>query len=722
MAIQRGYNILNSSRHRRPRRGDLPVPVPPAASRPAVPPVPGLRAGHAAPASTRRWRYPAQGADVVSQLRDEARQPVVRRHRTARAVPHPRRRPVPDRVRGQQPRPHEPDHRAQHPRQPAHRACCCATRPSPSGSPAATKPPTRRGPAWSSPPTSCSAPCSRPRRRTPARRPASESRDQRRDLGPARPPRPHQRPPRLTKAVDHDRPATSMRLTSFTITPGAQWNVNCQVAAFPLHWLEAAHRRLPPPPGNRQGLVAADPKPDRAADRSRPSRHPRQLQAQRRPLHRRTARRGHRGASRRRSGLGHHGGAPPGDRDVDWWELCQPEDLTFRSETVNLLEYGTWPNGTAAPAAAMFNLLPTFLAQRVADARMPLLGRSRDWILGPPQSDGRRSAVLWPPEKLEDNRKPETHSSPRRSPSTSRPCQPIRYPASTPTSASAASRSCRSPTFPPAATARPAQPSGSTPRKDSCARPSRTRCWPPRSPRPGPREAGQAPVAVVPGPGDRPGQAHPPAVPQPGKGVHRPGHRGRRRQDPRLRPLQRGNQEPGRRHRRPRGISTAEQAGKARALLHAANTGFVPADHMEAHEQLVGALGPLGLRMHDPCPRAGKRSQRRARPAEVPGQEYTLELWTQSDLTREAVLAALEHHHHLTPQPDPADPACHRLHRRHHAAVILKDAGHLGAGIDRPEGDDTPAIHADRRSTRKQGRRAPRRQPGAPCGHPRTRR
>ncbi len=38
----------------------------------------------------------------------------------------------------------------------------------------------------------------------------------------------------------------SMRLTSSTITPGAQWNVNCQVAALPPKWLEAvtaAYRR-----------------------------------------------------------------------------------------------------------------------------------------------------------------------------------------------------------------------------------------------------------------------------------------------------------------------------------------------------------------------------------------------------------------------------------------------------------------------------------------------
>jgi hypothetical protein len=38
-----------------------------------------------------------------------------------------------------------------------------------------------------------------------------------------------------------------------------------------------------------------------------------------------------------------------------------------------LLEYGTRPNRTAAPAACTFDLLPAFLAQQAVSARMPLL-------------------------------------------------------------------------------------------------------------------------------------------------------------------------------------------------------------------------------------------------------------------------------------------------------------------------------------------------------------
>ena len=50
----------------------------------------------------------------------------------------------------------------------------------------------------------------------------------------------------------------------------------------------------------------------------------------------------------------------------------------------------------------MFDLLPSFLAQHVVAAGLPLLDRPRTWIAGPPQADGRRSAVLWPPDKLEN--------------------------------------------------------------------------------------------------------------------------------------------------------------------------------------------------------------------------------------------------------------------------------------------------------------------------------
>ena len=180
----------------------------------------------------------------------------------------------------------------------------------------------------------------------------------------------------------------------------------------------------------------------------------------------------------------------PGDDTIDWWELCQPEDLEFRDKQVNLLEYGTRPNGTAAPAAGMFNLLPAFLAQQVVSARMPLLERRRDWILGPPQSDGRRSAVLWPPEVLENPKHGDSLVTAKITFHVETvPGHPV--PSIHATLASAGSRSGQSPTCRPAATGRPAPPSGSTPPKGSCAPPNRTRCWHPRSRRHTPGKHGK---------------------------------------------------------------------------------------------------------------------------------------------------------------------------------------------------------------------------------------
>ncbi len=41
----------------------------------------------------------------------------------------------------------------------------------------------------------------------------------------------------------------SLRLTSLTLAPGAQWNVTCQVAAFPGTWLEVLKRAYHGRPG-----------------------------------------------------------------------------------------------------------------------------------------------------------------------------------------------------------------------------------------------------------------------------------------------------------------------------------------------------------------------------------------------------------------------------------------------------------------------------------------
>jgi len=54
------------------------------------------------------------------------------------------------------------------------------------------------------------------------------------------------------------------------------------------------------------------------------------------------------------------------------------------------------------------------------------------------------------------------------------------------------------------------------------------------------------------------------------------------------------------------------------------------------------------------------------------------------------VLAALEHHHKLTLKTDPGDPDVIDFTGDISLRVILKNAGRLGAGIDRAEGDERP--------------------------------
>jgi hypothetical protein len=89
---------------------------------------------------------------------------------------------------------------------------------------------------------------------------------------------------------------------------------------------------------------------------------------------------------------------------VDWFELLHADALTFTRRTFNLLDFQVRANGTAAPAPHVYQMLPSFLAKKIVDSGLELLGRPRDMILGPPQRDGRRAAVLWPPVKLQDER------------------------------------------------------------------------------------------------------------------------------------------------------------------------------------------------------------------------------------------------------------------------------------------------------------------------------
>ena len=493
----------------------------------------------------------------------------------------------------------------------------------------------------------------------------------------------------------------SLRLTSLTVAPGAQWNVTCQVAGFPGTWLEIMKRAYHSRPGIGNDwslptrnlielLIGLDPAIIHVSYKlgdefitALPGPDTEVIAAA--------------------VAAWATADVTPGDDTIDWWELCKPEDLKFRDKQVNLLEYGTRPNGTVNPAAAMFDLLPAFLAQQVVGARMPLLERRRDWILGPPRSDGRRSAVLWPPEVLESPKHGDSlvtakitfhmetvpgHPVPgiHADASISRfPLRPVTY---VPARGDG----------PPGATIwlhapegflRPAEP------HTLLASPV-TKAYS--------KEAGKPQWQWSPGLARVLARLTHLPFPNPEKVFTGPAtaaeegairayilySEGTKSLAGDIDDLD-----------QILALDDTERSVKARTLTHAANTGLMPRDHIGVHEQLATLLAPLGLRTHDPLEGKTAEGRQRPRPAVPSDREYTLELRTQSDLTREAVLAAIEHHHRLVPHPDPADSSRIDFTGDITLHVVLGNAGPLGSGIERPEGNRQPegtlvAQHAKR--------------------------
>jgi len=413
-----------------------------------------------------------------------------------------------------------------------------------------------------------------------------------------------------------------MRLTSFTITPGARWDADCDIAPFPKPWLDAlsaAYHRRPgikddwslPTRSLVELLIGLDPailhvSSNPASDRfivALPGADTTVIAAAI--------------ASWATTEV------TPDGCGTDWWDLCQAGDLCFRTETINLLEYGSRPNGTAAAAAQMFTMLPSFLAQHIARERLPLLGRPRTWMPGPPQADGRRSAVLWPPEKLENPKTGDalvtvkitfhvetvpSHPVPNihADLSISRfPLMPVTY---VPARGDG----------PPAATIWLHAPEGflrqhephtllAAPARHIWARDTRARQW---QWKPGLATA-LSRLTHLPFPDPDKVLTHPAAAAEEGRIrayiLYSEGSKS----------LAADTDDIG----ETAVLAAAEGKGKARSLLHTANTGFVPADHIEAHEQLARILEPLRIRVPEPCNCTGKRAYRKVRPAETPGQE-----------------------------------------------------------------------------------------------------
>jgi hypothetical protein len=503
----------------------------------------------------------------------------------------------------------------------------------------------------------------------------------------------------------------SLRLTSLTIAPGAQWNATSQVTAFPETWLEVLKR-------------AYHSRPEIGKDWSLPTRNLIELLIGLDPAIMHVSYKlddefitAHPGADTEVIAAAVAAWATadvtPGDDTIDWWELCQPKDLEFRDKQVNLVEYRTRPNNTAAPAACMFDLLPAFLAQQVISARMPLLDRHRDWILGPPQSDGRRSAILWPPEVLESPKHGDSlvtakitfhvetvpgHPIPsiHADASISRfPLRPVTYVPSRGDGPPGATIWLHAPE----GFLRPAEPHTllASPVKKAYS-----------------REAGKPHWQWSPGLARVLARLTHLPFPDPEKVFTSPAAAAEEGAIRAYILYSEGTKSLAADIDETLTLDDAEQAGRARTLTHAAKTGLMPRDHVEAHQQLAALLAPFGFREHRPLEGVRAEGRQRPRPALPSNREYALELWTQSDLTREAVLAAIEHHHSLVPHPDPTDASHIDFTGDITLHVILGNAGPLGSGIERPEGNKQPAPtlvaqHAKRvaeRLTRSEGRSA----------------
>jgi pPIWI_RE module N-terminal domain len=92
----------------------------------------------------------------------------------------------------------------------------------------------------------------------------------------------------------------------------------------------------------------------------------------------------------------------PADPELDWGDILADDPIDWERTTLDLLACGRHANGTAKPAAHSFNLLPGYLAGLVTASGLTMLDHHRSFVLGPVDSSGRRSAVSWPPERIDD--------------------------------------------------------------------------------------------------------------------------------------------------------------------------------------------------------------------------------------------------------------------------------------------------------------------------------
>ncbi|MFI1369949.1 pPIWI_RE module domain-containing protein [Streptomyces griseochromogenes] len=88
--------------------------------------------------------------------------------------------------------------------------------------------------------------------------------------------------------------------------------------------------------------------------------------------------------------------------EKDWTEIFGEHPLVWEPHGIDLAQHQLHPNGTADPGNAVFSLLPSLLAERVAASGLHLRGHDYKAWLGPTRSDGRRAVYLGPPTPLTD--------------------------------------------------------------------------------------------------------------------------------------------------------------------------------------------------------------------------------------------------------------------------------------------------------------------------------
>lgn len=368
---------------------------------------------------------------------------------------------------------------------------------------------------------------------------------------------------------------------------------------------------------------------------------------------------------------------------IDWFHELDPDNLAFTPQVFNVLQHSSRRNGTAAPAVHVYDMLPTFIAKHIADAGLVLLGKPRELILGPPQRNNRRDAVLWPPVRIDgkgigdglvaakisfhvetvpNHPRPHLHADLTLS---RFPLNPVTY---------VPSRNATLWLHAPNGFLRQNEP------HTLLAAHAERRRGPDRD---GPwqwrwgRGLGEALARLT----------HLP-FPAPDKVFAQPAIAADEGAIRAYVLYSGGTKSEAIDEDTPGGT-----LGRSKSLRHAAHTGFVPGDHVEVHRRLEELLEPLDIRPTGRHVRVGPRFPRKIKVDCDPMIRYVVELWTHNDSTKKAVLATLEHCLGLKRTDDGADPRFASYSGDLTLVLLFRDGTSFAAGI-RP--DDGKAADVSR--------------------------